>query len=173
MKLNWLNRAINGYQRVEFSVESKRYNQLDRLRHAVNYYREREDNGEDTYVSTDIPSITRVCIITGIEHAMLQGFLPFAKAFNHHLQKHFQQLSPHGQSFKKTYAYLHVSEQKAKCDLYAMTQEYVEYEHLRHMHQNYVFTEAELIRFFIIYGCNELNNKAVKEASRLLSVHSI
>ncbi|MFF0828711.1 hypothetical protein ACFYU8_18100 [Brevibacillus sp. NPDC003359] len=173
MKLNWINRAINGYQRVEFSVGIKQYNQLDRLKHAVNYFREREDNGEDTFVCTDIPSISRVFIITGIEHAMRQGFLPFAKAVYHHLHNHYFMDSPNGHSFKKTYAYLHVSEQKAIHDLYAMIQEYVEDEHLNHMQQLFIFTEEELIRFFIKYGCNELNNKAVKEASRLLSVHSI
>ena len=170
MKLNWINRAIQGYQRTTFTLESKLYGQLDRLVHAVNYFRDREDNGEDTYVCTDIPSISRVFLITGIERAMDQGFLPFAKAFHHELQYHVFEAN---QKSKQTFAYLHTSEKKAISDLYALVSEYVEQEHLKHMQHRYVFNEDVLFYFFIKGGMDALQNKPVKQVSQMISIHSI
>ncbi|MGG4495515.1 hypothetical protein [Brevibacillus reuszeri] len=170
MKLNWLNRAIQGYQRTKFPLESKLYNQLDRLVHAVNYFRDREDNGEDTYVCTDVPSISRVFLITGIERAMDQGFLPFAKAFHYELQ--FRALETNHKSIQ-TFAYLHTSEKKAIADLYALVSEYVEREHLNHMQPQYFFNDYELFRFFIKGGIDALQNKPVKNVSQMISMHSI
>lgn len=170
MRLNWFQRTIQDYRRVPFEIESKQIIQLDRLQHAINYYRSKEDNGSDTYVETDIPSICRVFIITGIEHAMKVGFSSFTKAFRHYMDE--QRIRTNIQ-YKSTFAYLQSAEQRALQDLYALVNEHLEDEHLSHYQPHYDIVVDDVVCFFIQNGCEEFTRISIPKASSMLNIRSV
>lgn len=163
--LNWFQRTLQDMKKVSFMLEGKEVKYLERLQNAINFYRSREDNGEDTYIETDIPSITRLFIVQGIEEALEYGLSSFSKVFFQHLETRAALKS---RPNAVVYSFLQPSEIKAINDLTAMINEYLEEEHLNHDQKFYRMCPNDLICFFIQNGASHFHNIPIPKASHLL-----
>lgn len=169
-KLGWFSRAVYNYGRVDFTIEKSLYNHLDRLQHSINYYRSREDDGEETYEEIEIEVISSLFIVTGIEQALSKGFESFAKVYYQYFQT---QSIIKKASTRKLNTFLHSSEIKVLDDLTAMINEYFDNEHREHNQQLFVIERNNLIHFFIQTGCEYFNKVPIPKASNILKSRTL
>lgn len=145
MQFNKSQRTSNNYWRMKVSVSTRQAIYLERIKESLNTYRKKEQDGE----IVDVPTVIRRFCITGIESALKTGVPGLMKrVINNYLLN-----KEEGKKSIEVNVILSSSETRAIEDLVAMSNEFLEDEHLQHGQPLFHLKRDDLIGYFIQIGC--------------------
>lgn len=144
MQFNKLQRTSNNYWRLKVSVSTRQVIYLERIKESLNAYRKKEQDGE----SIDVPTVIRCFCQSGIEIALKTGVAGLMKSVtNNYLP------NKEGKKNIDFKVVLSSSEIRAIEDLVALSNEFLEDEHLQHGQTFLHLKRDDLVSYFIQIGC--------------------
>ncbi|MED4779457.1 hypothetical protein [Brevibacillus choshinensis] len=145
MHYNKSQRTLNNYWRMKVSVSTRQVIYLERIKESLNAYRNKEQDGE----SVDLATVIRRFCISGIENALKTGVPSLMK----HVSNTYLLNKEKGKKTIEVNIILSSSETRAIEDLVAMSNEFLEDEHLQHGQPLFHLKRDDLIGYFIQTGC--------------------
>lgn len=145
MQFNKSQRTLNNYWRMKVSVSTRQVIYLERIKDSLNAYRKKEQYGE----SVDVATVIRRFCKSGIENALKTGVPGLMK----HVTSTYLRNKEEGKKTIEVNVILSSSETRAIEDLVAMSNEFLEDEHLQHGQPMLHLKRDDLIGYFIQIGC--------------------